>query len=119
MTFSRSVSKRRKERSKWPLNMWGFFVFLNVILNSRELVFIIYKVVASCPSKALLQNVCQLKAFYALFKDSTFLKIACLFLLFLDFSFSFGKKTKLFLEIASNENKDYRYSKQKIRIFYS
>lgn len=69
--------------------MWGLFVFLNVILNSRELVFIIYKVVASCPSKALLQNVCRLKAFYALFKDSTFLKIVCLFLLFLDFSFLF------------------------------
>lgn len=96
----------------------GFFPFLNVILNSKDLLFTIYKVLASCLNKAHLQKVCWLKAFYELFRDSTSFKILCLFLLFLDFCFLFGK-AKPFLEIARNENKGYRYSKQKVKALYS
>lgn len=116
--FPDKYQKEGRKEINGHLTCGVFFLFLNVILNSKDLLFIIYKVLASCPSKARLQKVCWLKAFYALFRDSMSFKIVCLFLLFFDFCFLLGK-TKLFLEIAGNESKSCRYSKQKMRTFYS
>lgn len=115
MWFFFQISIRKPEGNKWQFSMWGFLsFFLNVILNSKDLLFII-KILIYCPIKANLLMVCWLKSL----ETESLFKNVCLFLLFLDFYLFFGKN-KLFLDISGNENKAYRYfKKQRDFILYS
>lgn len=84
-----------------------FWVFsLNVILNSKDLLFII-KILIYCPIKAHLQKVCWLKAL----ETEPLSKIVCAFFTIPWLFLLFGK-SKLFLDISGNENKGYRQFKK-------
>lgn len=62
--------------------MWGFlfFFFLNIMMNSKDLLFII-KIMIYCPGKAHLQKVCWLKTS----ETVLLLKLCACFYFFLTF----------------------------------